>query len=257
MENSLKVLTMRISDLLLQSGVKRSDTAVVHCALSSSDWDMEALLQELTEFFAPGTLVMPVGHDENSAVPGGIFDPLQTPSGEDALSEMFRQLPDVVRSRHPAGSLAALGSDSSWLMADHEKSISEFSASSPWWKLFQKGVKCIFIGCGLERSCLIAAAEEWAGCARLSKRYYRRRLALGNGRNRRLRIKLHTGRHCRHYPKVEELLRDAGLLLRNRWDCCDVLVLNGSESVSLLLRILRRKPALFASGRTVRNLKIF
>ena len=248
---------MRISDLLLRSGVKRSDTVVVYCSLNGKEWDMAALLQELTDFFAPGTLVMPVGHDETSAVPGGIFDPVQTPSGEGVLSEMFRQLPGVIRSRHPAGSLAALGADSVWLMADHEKCISEFSASSPWWKLFQKGTKCIFIGCGLERSCMIAAAEEWAGSARLSKRYCRRRLALGNGRNRRLRIKVHTGRHYRYYPKVEELFRDAGLLSRNRWDCCDVLVFNSSECVSRLLRLLCRKKTLFASGRVGRNLKIF
>ena len=58
MESSLKVLTMRISDLLLSCGVKRSDTVVVYCTLSSKEWDMKSLLAELTDFFAPGTLVM-------------------------------------------------------------------------------------------------------------------------------------------------------------------------------------------------------
>lgn len=248
---------MRISDLLLSCGVKRSDTVVVYCTLSSKEWDMKSLLAELTDFFAPGTLVMPAGHDRQSAVPGGIFDPVSTPSGDGELSEMFRLQPGVVRSRHPAGALAALGSGSQWLMEGHENSISEFSASSPWWKLFQKGAKCIFIGCGLERSGMIAAAEEWAGAAVLTKRFYRRRLALPNGRNRRLRIRMHLGRHFLNYPKAETVLRDSGLLSRNRWDCCDVLVLNSSECVSRLLRLLCRKKTLFASGRAPRNLKMF
>ena len=169
---------------------------------------------------------------------------------------MFRSLPGVIRSRHPAGSLAALGENACWLMEDHEKCVSEFSSSSPWWKLFQRGAKCIFIGCGLESSGMIAAAEEWGGAAAFFKRFRRRRLALGNGRNKRLRIKEHSGKHRRNYPKIEEVLRDAGLLSRCRWDPCDVLIMDSGAVVTQLLHLLRRKPGLFASRRRLRNLKI-
>ena len=247
---------MKIGELLSQCGVKKSDTVIVYCALDSGEKECAELLRCLTEFLDTGCLVMPTGGGPDCFVPNGIFDPERTPSGKGALSEMFRSLPGAVRSRHPAGSLTALGQDAAWLMEGHECCTSEFSASSPWWKLFQKGAKCLFIGCGLEHSCMIAAAEEWAGAASFFKRVRRRRLALGNGRNKRLRIREHSGRHRRNYPKIEELLRDSGLLLRCRWDHCDVLLMDSSAVVTQLLHLLRRKQGLFASKRRLKNLKI-
>ena len=246
---------MKISELLLQCGVKKSDTVVVYCPLTGTECDLVELLDGLKTFFASGTLVMTVGHHESSSCPNGIFDPVNTPSGEGRLSEMFRLLPGVVRSKHPEGSLAALGSMASWLMADHEKCASEFSSASPWWKLFQSGVKCVFINCGLECSGMIAASEEWAGAAVLSKRFLRRRLALGNGRNKRIPIKVHTSCHRKNYPKIEGVLRDAGLLVRSSWDFCDVLVMDGAAVAERLLRQLHRKTGGFRSGHQLKNLK--
>ena len=246
---------MKISELLRICGVKPDDTAVVRCALGAQSADLQALLEELTAFFAPGVLVMPTGGDAATAVPGGIFDPLNTPSGEGELSELFRTLPGVVRSCHPANSLAALGEANEWLMAGHEKCPSAFSAASPWWKICQQGGKMILIGCGLESAGIIAAAEEWAGIAKLSKRFYHRRLALGNGRNRRIKIKFHTGSHALNYPKAEELLRSEGLLSRSNWDRCDVIVMDMNGCVDFLLRHLRRKPRYFAARRRSVNLK--
>lgn len=247
---------MKISELLSQCGVKKSDTVIVYCVLNMGEKESAELLRELTDFFAQGTLVMPTGGGPDCFVPNGVFDPEQTPSGKGALSEMFRLLPGVVRSRHPAGSLAALGQDAGWLMEGHESCASEYSSSSPWWKLFQRGAKGLFIGCGLEESGMIAAAEEWAGSALFFKRVRRRRLALGNGRNKRLRIREHSKKHRRNYPKIEELLRDSGLLSRCRWDQGDVLVMESSAVVTQLLHLLRRKQGLFASKRRLKNLKI-
>ena len=238
---------MKISELLRICGVKSDDTAVVKCALSGQIADWGALLDELTAFFAPGVLVMPTGNDAATAVPGGIFDPVNTPSGEGELSELFRTRPGVVRSLHPAGSLAALGEASQWLMAGHELCPSPFSPASPWWKICQQGGKMILIGCGLE--------SAGAGCAKLSKRFYHRRLALGNGRNRRIKIKFHTGNHFLNYSKAEELLKTAGLLARTTWDHGDVIVMDMNGCVDFLLRHLRRKPRFFAARRRSVNLK--
>lgn len=251
------VFFMEISELLRQSGVKMSDTAVVYCTLNSKEADLQELLAALTGFFAQGTLVMPSGHDKETSVPGGIFDPLSTPSGDGELSEMFRLLPGVVRSCHPVGALAFLGTDSQYLSQGHEKSLSGFSPSSPWWKLFQKEAKCIFIGCGLERSGMIAAAEEWAGAAKLSRRCYRRRLALSNGKNRQLKVKFHLKKHYLNYPKAEELLRDSGFLSRSKWGNSDLVVLDSSPAVTLLMELLHRKPGIFGSRRRLRCLKNF
>ena len=248
---------MKISELLLQCGVKKSDTLLVCCSLSSAECDLALLLEDLKSFLSAGTLVMPTGHHESTSLPNSIFDIEHTPSGEGELSEMFRTLPGVVRSGHPAGSLAALGANALWLMEGHDKCISEFSAASPWWKMFQSGVKCLFIGCGLERADIISAAEEWSGAATLSKRFLRRRIALGNGRNRRVGIKVHTGAHRKNYPKIEGVLRSAGVLVRERWECCDLLIMDGSAVAARLLELLHRRKGGFTSSRLLGNLKNF
>jgi aminoglycoside 3-N-acetyltransferase len=246
---------MKISELLLQCGVKKNDTLLVCCSLTGEECDLGALLEDLNSFALEGNLVMPAGHHESCALPNGIFDVVNTPSGEGELSEMFRLLPGVVRSLHPAGSLAALGRGAAWLMADHEKCASEYSSSSPWWKLFQSGVKCVFINCGLECAGLIAAVEEWAGTATLSKRFLRRRIALGNGRNKRVPIKVQTRNHRKNYPRLESTLRDAGILVRSPWDHCDILVMDGSAAAERILCQLHRKSAGNRAGSWLRNLK--
>ena len=246
---------MKISDLLIGCGVKNTDLVVLHSRLTEKTADLESLLEELSAFLADGVLIMPTGANPDTAVSNGIFDPEQSVSGEGALSELFRQKEGVVRSQHPVGSLAALGKGSSMLMEGHERCISAFSAASPWWRIFQAGGKCVFMGCGLECSGLIAAIEEWTGAALLSKRFRPRRLRLKNGRNRCLKIKVHTGNHFLNYPKAEKYLEEAHVLVRVAFDCCDVIVMDIAGCAEWLLRRLRRKPRFFAARRKRENLK--
>ena len=250
------MLMMSITELLLQCGVRNEDTAVVCCGLEDDGSALASLVEELKCFFAPGNLIMPTGNfgfDEDGNLP---FDPQTTPSGEGALSELFRKSSGVVRSLHPAGSLTAWGADSAWLMEGHEKCVSSFSPASPWWKIFQKGGKCIFIACGLERAGMIAAVEEWAGCDVLSKRFYRRRIRLDSGKKRRVRIRKHIGGHQANYPKIAGIFRDKGILSRNSWNGYEVMVMDVGSAVSLLLPFLRKNPRFFALRRSCKNLKI-
>lgn len=246
---------MKISDLLIGCGVKNTDLVVLHSRLTEKTADLEALLEDLTAFLADGVLIMPTGANPDTAVSNGIFDPEHSVSGEGALSELFRQKEGVIRSLHPTGSLAALGKGSAMLMEGHERCVSAFSAASPWWRIFQAGGKCVFLGCGLECAGLIAAVEEWIGVARLSKRFRPRRLRLKNGRNKCLKIKVHTGNHHLNYPKAEKHLEEARLLVRVAFDCCDVIVMDIAGSVEWLLKRLRKKSRFFAARRKRQNLK--
>ena len=250
------MLMMRITELLLQCGVRNEDTAVVYCGLEENEAPLAVLVEELKCFFAPGNLIMPAGNPEFEKAGNVPFCVQTTPSCEGALSELFRKSGGVVRSLHPAGSLAAWGRDSAWLMEGHEKCVSSFSAASPWWKIFQKSGKCIFIACGLERSGIIAAAEEWAGCDVLSKRFYRRRIKLDSGKNRRVRIRKHLKGHRTNYPKIAGIFRDKGVLSRNSWNGYEIMVMNVETAVSLLLPFLRKNPRFFAMRRSCKNLKI-
>ena len=240
---------MRFSDVLRRCGVEAADVVAVVSAAEENGEELDLLLEDLTAFLAPGLLIMPVGKNKDTAIPNGIFDPADSASGEGELSERFRKMPGVVRSLHPTGSLAVRGEGAEAFIAGHDRCISSFSAASPWWRLFQQNGKSVFIDCGLEAAGIIAAAEEWAGCARLSKRFQHRRLLLANGRRRRVKIKVHTGKHYLNYPKVEEDLQKLGFLSKLNWGTHMVTVMDVSGSVDFILQLLRRKKRFFAARR--------
>lgn len=241
---------MKFSELLSKCGVKPTDTVTVSSALNSeAEAVLDDLLEDLTGFLAPGMLIMPVGKNPDTQVPNGIFDPRNSVSGEGMLSEKFRKMPDVVRSLHPTGSLAVRGKNAEELAAGHEMCISCYSAASPWWRIFQRSGKYVLIDCGLEAAAIIAAAEEWAGAAALSKRFLHRRIVLENGKRRRVKIKVHTGRHFFNYPRIEDELQRSGFLSKGTWEQHRVIVLDIAESVNFILQRLARKKRFFAARR--------
>ena len=247
--NEMIAEAMKFSDLLRQCGVVPADVVVVTAPSEEDSIDGELLLEELTAFLSPGLLVMPVGRNKESDVPNGVFDLADTPSGEGSLSEKFRKMEGVIRSLHPAGSLAFKGGSAAEFAQGHDRCISCFSAASPWWRIFQKNGKCVLIDCGLEKADFIAAAEEWAGGARLSKRFFHRRIRLDNGKLRRVKIKVHTGKHFLNYPKVEESLQNSGFLSKVSWGTHSVTVVDIAGSVDFILRLLFRKKRFFAARR--------
>jgi aminoglycoside 3-N-acetyltransferase len=127
---------------LRELGVRPGMLLLVHCSLRSLGWVcggalavIQALQRSLRSY---GTLVMPA-HSGNlsdpvqwrhPSVPRGWleeirasmlpYDPSLTPTrGLSAVAELFRTLPDVVRSRHPHMSFAAWGAEAITVATDH------------------------------------------------------------------------------------------------------------------------------------------
>ena len=105
------------------------------------------------------------------------------------------------------------------------------------------------MGCGLECSGLLAAAEEWAGAAVFGCRTAPRRIAGADGKSQILRVKRHTGNHYRNSPRAEEELFRRGLLVRVLWAGGTMLIADIAGTVLFLMPLLRRKPRLFGARR--------
>ncbi|WP_246238045.1 aminoglycoside N(3)-acetyltransferase [Alkalicoccus luteus] len=153
-------------------GIESGSTVLVHSSLSSIGWvngGTQAVIQALMETVTDaGTIVMPSQSGDwsdpadwsNPAVPEQwwneiratmpAYDPSVTPTrGMGKIPELFRTLPDVKRSAHPAVSFAAWGKDAEKLTAGHQLNWS-FGDDSPLGKLYRTGADVLLIGAGYD-----------------------------------------------------------------------------------------------------------
>lgn len=89
-----------------------------------------------------------------------VFDVLNTPSKNGALTEYFRKSEGVVRSIHPTHSLAAWGKNAKEIMAGHEKSKRMYDIHSPYKKLLDLNVKNFLIGVNFDHMVMIRAIDD-------------------------------------------------------------------------------------------------
>jgi len=119
-------------------GLPKGGTVLVHSSLSAFgyvDGGAATVIDALREAIGPdGALAMPTL--SCSWVGRPPFDAATTPSRVGAITEVFRQMPGVLRSRHPSHSVAALGPRAAEIVATHDPERPVFAPESPWEKLY-------------------------------------------------------------------------------------------------------------------------
>ena len=127
---------------LRNHGLAEGQTVLVHMAMSKLGWVVggpEAVIHALLAAVGPTGTIMMVTNSSNNTDPSEwqhppvpetwwqtirdhtpAYDPLTTPTrGMGTVPELFRRWPGVIRSSHPAFSLAAIGPNAEYLTADH------------------------------------------------------------------------------------------------------------------------------------------
>ena len=134
----------RSSSLYFASGFKPGATVMVHSSFSHvrrrvpglSPKGLIALLQE--QLGPEGTLLMPTfpfqGSQGEYAEKNPRFDVQRTPSKVGVLTEVFRQMEGVVRSKHPTHPVAAWGRNASEIVSTHHLGPT-FGVTSPFYRL--------------------------------------------------------------------------------------------------------------------------
>ncbi len=149
-------LAVQFRDLGLQTG----DTVLVHCAMSKIGFLEEGpktLVDALKEVVGlQGNVLMPTSPNASFQIEyarnHSVFDVKGSPSALGAVSEYFRQLPDVVRSAHPTEPVAAWGPDAIWLTEGHLGEQTPYTARSPFCRLYEKNGKILYIGVTLDNA---------------------------------------------------------------------------------------------------------
>lgn len=166
---------------LRKLGVREGDQLLVHSSLSSLGWvcgGAQAVVQALLQSVeAAGTLVMPAQSSdwsdpaewENPPVPADwieiiyrempAYDPAVTPTrGMGRIAELFRTLPETVRSLHPQVSFSAYGPLAEQIVSDHALTP-QFGMASPLGKLYDLQAKVLLLGVGYDSCTSFHLAE--------------------------------------------------------------------------------------------------
>ena len=143
---------------LRRLGVRKGDKLAVHSSyrkirpvVGGPQTVIDALLQVVGRH---GTVLMPTFHR-----PVDVFRPLETPSENGILTEMFRRMPHVRRSLHPTHSVAAWGKDAKWIASAHAEGRTALGVDSPFDRLAAGGGKVLLLGASMTRNSTAHVAE--------------------------------------------------------------------------------------------------
>lgn len=96
-----------------------------------------------------GTIMMPYYPPQNSdewAKEGHIFDMVNTKSGMGVITNVFSQMPNVLKSMHPTKAVCVWGKNAKEIVEGHELAETPFYWDSPYGKFLKMGCKSIGLG---------------------------------------------------------------------------------------------------------------
>jgi aminoglycoside 3-N-acetyltransferase len=154
-----------IENILIEGfGIKKGDNLIVSSSFGNlnanfTPGELILLLQDLVG--KEGNIVMPFYPPGNSyewAKSGRIFDMKKTRSSMGILTQVFSNMPDVFKSRHPTKAVVAWGKNAGEIIKGHEKSTTPFYWNSPYGWLLKHPSKSL--GLGLRNTPVFHAVED-------------------------------------------------------------------------------------------------
>ena len=170
-----------IKEAFAQIGLRAGTTVMVHTSLSAIGYvsgGAQTVIEALTETVGPeSTIMMPTQSWKNLDPEDGVhwnveeeyrqiirdnwpaYDKHITPTNTmGAVAEMFRSWPGVIRSDHPARSVAAWGKNAEYLVSNHDLS-NIFGEGSPIGKLYELDGSVLLIGVGYDKNTSLHLAD--------------------------------------------------------------------------------------------------
>jgi aminoglycoside 3-N-acetyltransferase len=233
-----------ITEGLAALGVRAGDVLLLHGALSSLgrvDGGAPAVVEAILSRLGPGgTLLAPTLPDIHQP-----FSPETSPSTVGRLSEVVRQWPGAVRSRHPTHAVSAIGAQARTLTAGHEETL-PCGPDSPYGKLASVGGLVLLLGVDQDRNTTWHAAETIAGVPYLCTLRVRTLQADGTIKDQTL------GRSPaghRAFIELDRPLREAGLLRIGRVGQAVARLMRADEILEWGVKRLGHDPAAFLCGK--------
>lgn len=209
-------LQKRMVKDLQRLGVRAGGALLVHSSLRSlgsfSDRAQIALSALQQVVGSGGALLLPALSYETVTPRRPFFDVEHTPSCVGALTEVFRQRADVLRSVHPTHSVCGWGDRAASLLEEHGQGETPCGPHSPFYKLREAGGQILFIGCGLRPNTSMHGVEELVEPAYLFAGYTNFHIRLPNGGTKIYHGRVHDFYGWKQrYDRLEKVLAEPEL----------------------------------------------
>lgn len=210
----------------------------------------KTVVRSLRKWIGSATLAMPTHTycypDPSGSVP--IYDVSRTPSRVGAISEYFRQEPNVIRSTHPTHSICSQGPQSKELCHGHELCNTPCGKGTPYARLVKWDSAVLMFGVSLNVYTLFHTAEDEANAPYLyeaedySLRYRQ------NGTEHTMKMKRQDMTVTRRFAAMDQWLNQKGLLMKRRLGLGTLFFIPHAKQVhEALLSAMRDDPLFLVS----------
>lgn len=220
-------------------GIHLGGSLFVHSSLKAIGLSVRAeeLIAALrTAVGDDGTLLMPTFTSRNE----DYLDPANTPSVVGIVTEVFRTLPSVLRSRHPRHPVAAQGPAATELLEGHESAIGPCGQDTPFERHARKGGQILLIGVDLDTLTLLHTAEALLDLPYLNTT--EGRYLNSNGQVQKVTMRQVPGGHRGGVRVFEQKFREDGLLTDGRIGNARTLLMDAGDVLESMLFLLRTDP---------------
>lgn len=237
-----------ISAGLRSLGLPEGAIVLMHSSLSSLghvQGGARAVIDGVLDALGPtGSLVVPTLTFRGFEKSNRRFDSRTQPSETGLITETLRCRSDAYRSLHPLSSVAAVGARAEEITAWHGDT--PCGPGSPYWKLWEWGGHCLFVGVGFGSNSMFHVAEDLVRPAYLS--YDEEAEVVVIDRHGRESIGTFRRYACsrlgitRYLAKMESVYEDASVVKSVMIGRSLVRTLSAEDNVALASDLLRDRP---------------
>lgn len=234
------------------SGIPRDATVFVHSgmrAIGDVEGRAQGVVTALVNYFASGLLVLPSHTWMTVHKDRDVFEPAASPSCVGIISQLFWQRPDAIRSWHPTHSVAAIGEDAEWLIADEHLTTTPCPRDGAYGRLLDRDAYLIFIGCPMTKNTFVHGVEEWLEIPnRLASKATALSVRMPDGDVIATPQFMHDAPIddvSHNYGKLQRPLAELGQLTTARFGDADIHITTTTAVAALATRLLERDPDLF------------
>jgi aminoglycoside 3-N-acetyltransferase len=223
-----------------QLGIRRNTSLFVHSSIKAvgPDAQAEELIAALRDAVGEeGTLLLPTFTDRSEEY----FDPDNTPSAMGLVTEVFRQMPGVLRSRHPRHPVAAQGPAARALLEGHENAIGPCGTGTPFEKHARMGGQLLLIGVDLDTLTLLHTAEALLDLPYLQE--LEGKYLDANGQIQNMKMRQAPGGHRGGVRSFEKLFRDSDMIRYGRVAGARTMLMDAETILDAMIERLRAEPA--------------